>query len=159
MTVLKNTLKHLLSNVVGVLPDCFMVLVIWLIFTHQITGNSWVTQDYLVFFILGVFISRPMLNIAVLVHGYRNLADILKSCIPLQSIMLPCRHRGSSSYIPVGDSTPGKVRCKAAGGLLFNILAFGIAWVIYRRETVNWLADSSQSPLAVYYTLHSGSTI
>ncbi len=172
MTVLKNTLKHLLSTVVGVVPDCFTVLVIWLIFNDQIVGNSWVTQDYLVFFTLGAFILRLMLNIAVLIHGFghsftkalvdrdtsaltmtsilenRNLANVLKSCIPLQSIMLPFRHGGSSSYIPVGDSTPWKVRSKAAGGLLFNILAFGIAWVIYRRETINWLADSSQSPLA-----------
>ncbi|MGL5034497.1 MAG: hypothetical protein ACRC6M_11925, partial [Microcystaceae cyanobacterium] len=153
------------------MPDCLAAIVVGVVTSYQITENSWVSEDYLLFFVLGAFCLRVLWNMALLIHGFghsltkalvdrdvtaltltsilenRNLTAVLKSCVPLQPLVVPSCHEHSLPWIAVGDSSPWKVRCKAAGGLLFNILALGLAARIYHWESIQGVANSSQSPL------------
>lgn len=122
------------------IEDNYLALGNW---QHFYQGIAWC--------LLTSFGLRVLWNSALLIHGFghclirvlvdqnpaaftlasilenRTLAEVVRSCMPLQRIVLPSH---DSQYLPriaVGDRTPWKVRSKAMGGVLFNGLAVGWA--------------------------------
>jgi hypothetical protein len=59
---------------------------------------------------------------------HRSPGEVLRTLAPLGPIG-PADGRGRSlPWVAVGDPTPWRVRLKAGGGLLFNLLALALAW-------------------------------
>lgn len=59
---------------------------------------------------------------------HRPPGEVLRTLAPLGPIGLSDGRRRSLPWVAVGDATPWRVRLKACGGLLFNLLALAIAW-------------------------------
>ncbi|MGA1409258.1 MAG: hypothetical protein ACO37W_05905 [Prochlorotrichaceae cyanobacterium] len=119
---------------------------------HLSWGVSWAGSVSVFFlFLLTAFGGRVLWNSATLIHGLghclikawvdqdtsslaltgilenRSLSTVARSCLPFQQIFLPSFQNQTLPSIALGHAIPWKVRCKASGGLLFNILAIGAA--------------------------------
>jgi hypothetical protein len=97
--------------------------------------------------VAAIFLTRFTWNSATLIHGFghsiaraiietrptalsisniienRNPIEFLRSFLPLNSTFVPGLTQEFSLWIEAGDATPWKIRSKAAGGLLFNLIA------------------------------------
>ncbi len=59
---------------------------------------------------------------------HRSPGEVLRSLAPLGPIGPADGRVRSLPWVAAGDSTPWRVRLKAGGGLLFNLLALALAW-------------------------------
>ena len=57
---------------------------------------------------------------------HRTFADVWRSCLPFSPLYLPAISDTPNPWVAVGKSTPGVVRLKAVGGILFNAIAVGL---------------------------------
>lgn len=70
---------------------------------------------------------------------HRSPGEVLRTLAPLGPIGLADGKGRSLPWVAVGDPTPWRVRLKAGGGLLFNLLALALAWGCL----LAWPADGS----------------
>lgn len=139
MATLFATFKNLI-------PEIIIVLMMRLI---QI--NTLELTSICLLFLFSSFLLRVLWNSAILIHGLghacsialfdrdpsfiksanilenRTLSSILKSLIPFSPIFLPFIYNTSYPWVAVGNTTPGFIRIKASSGILFNVIALGLA--------------------------------
>jgi hypothetical protein len=168
--------------VAQILPEFLAALWLGKILIEGGKNNHFVSQGFppsyqslLMLLLIAVGV-RVLWNSALLIHGFghglvRVLVDqdpaaftlasvlenrppgaVIRSCLPLQRIVVPSSNEQELPWVAVGDRTPWKVRCKAAGGLLFNLLAVGGAGVCYDRLSP-MLTELPQSPGVVVFTM------
>ena len=146
---------------IQIFPEFLGVVLLGLSFIKAIEGNHSTLGNWQLFHqsiawsLLAAFGLRVLWNSALLIHGFghclirmlvdqntaaftlasilenRTLAEVVRSCIPLQRIVLPSRDSQNLPWVAVGDRTPWKIRSKAMGGVLFNSLAVGWASLCY----------------------------
>lgn len=117
-------------------------------------------------FLIVVFLIRLIWNTAILIHGFghsivRTLVDrkldalhfsaileqrhpiaIIQSLLPFSPIFVPFFKQPSSLWVEVGDRTPWKVRLKASGGLLGNLIALSLGLLYFWQPGTSWESTS-----------------
>ncbi|MGB8702789.1 MAG: hypothetical protein WCD18_25520 [Thermosynechococcaceae cyanobacterium] len=61
----------------------------------------------------------------------RTLASIFKSLLPFSTLFIPGLHSVDYPWVAAGDATPWAIRVKALGGLGLNLIAMGIAPMLF----------------------------
>lgn len=117
-------------------------------------------------FLIAVFLIRLIWNTAILIHGLghsiaRTLVDqkldaihfsailekrhpitLIQSLLPFSPIFVPFFKQPSSLWVEVGDKTPWKVRLKASGGLLCNLIALSLGMLYFSQPGTPWASTS-----------------
>jgi hypothetical protein len=135
-------------------PELISLLLLAIIWQKHIfsLGISDLTKSWL--FLIAIFTTRLTWNTAILIHGCghsitkalidqdasaisisniienRNPDELLKSFLPFSPTFVPSYTHRSTLSIAAGNQTPWKIRSKATGGILFNLvtLFFGILY-------------------------------
>jgi hypothetical protein len=130
---------------------------------QNLAENSWL-------FLIAIFLTRFIWNITTIIHGLghsvvdavveknlgnisisniienRNLIELFQSFSPFTPIFVPFLSQQSPLWVAAGDPTPWKIRLKAAGGLLFNLIAL-LLGLFYFSGAVSALALASTPAL------------
>jgi hypothetical protein len=142
-----------------VFPELFSLLLLIMVWQRNIFNLYSVEIKDIWLFLGTVFLTRFTWNIAILIHGcghtfvqalidrspdfvrianileHRKFAELLKSCLPFNDIFLPALTQPSVMSIEAGNKTPWKIRIKASGGLLFNLIALFLGLCCLQSQT------------------------
>jgi hypothetical protein len=123
-------------------------------------GKGWL-------FLIAILLTRFIWNTAILIHGCghsitqalidqnpsairisniienRNPDELLKSFWPFNPTFIPSITQRSTLSITTGNKTPWKIRIKAAGGLLFNFIAFLLGIIYLQQPSISLIGEYS----------------
>jgi hypothetical protein len=150
-----------------VYPEILSLLLLAIVWQKNTFSLDFPQIENVWLFLITVLLTRLIWNGAILIHGlghslsrtlidqdsaaisiedileHRSIGELLQSFLPCHPTFIPAWKQQSALSIAAGNPTPWKIRVKAAGGLLLNLMTLLLGIVYLQQPSISWIGEYS----------------